>query len=619
MDLLSENTGTNCSFNSSLSPTLYIKIVGTFWFIIVWPFIVFLDLKIFPLSRAATALFGAVMMVVFQIVTQEGVYKIEGDKPQLQTVFLLVGMMMLSYYYDREGLLRVVMLKIFGQNKSFHTILWKVCFMSALLSAFITNDAACVVITPLLLSEFVKQGRDIREMLPLCLGIATSANIGSAATFFGNPQNAYIASQAKITLLQFFIAELPAALIGLVINIILLYMFLGIGSLCEKAKNRSSIGEREPLITPDYIDKSLATTMSDEREEFAQSYDRSHDPHATSQMSIEREVMFSHSKSGNIHGSFHSSQSITSSYGAHGQRPLVPTQHPYRHNSVSNVGGRRSPYELRVSGSLPNGLQNNSSAIAETSLDPHVLTEITEDGEGNEDVEEVPNENQHHTFGGKLFIVWLIIISIIMVILLVIPPSVAEFNLGCIPVAAAVLTMLADTIFNRKYTYDVIQKIDWTVILMFMGLFVWLEGFKNTGFPQLAFDKLAPHMNLYTIEGVLLFSIFIIIGSNLLSNVPLVILIVERISELCGDEPCQGPLGGLLLAWISTIAGNFTLIGSVANLIVAEKARSSTDYRLKFWGYLKFGFPSTLIVIYTCLPIVYFMSKIARKVYFISD
>ena len=71
-------------------------------------------------------------------------------------MFLLPDMMMLSCYYDREGLLRVVMLMMFGQNKSFYSILWKVCLMSALLSAFITNDAACVVITPLLLSEFVK-------------------------------------------------------------------------------------------------------------------------------------------------------------------------------------------------------------------------------------------------------------------------------------------------------------------------------------------------------------------------------------------------------------------------------------------------------------------------------
>ena len=72
------------------------------------------------------------------------------------------------------------------------------------------------------------------------------------------------------------------------------------------------------------------------------------------------------------------------------------------------------------------------------------------------------------------------------------------------------------------------------------------------------------------------------IGSNIFSNVPLVILIVNRINELCGDNPCNGPLPALLLGWVSTIAGNYTLIGSIANLIVAEKARSVANYQITF-------------------------------------
>ena len=126
---------------------------------------------------------------------------------------------MLSYYFDREGILRLASLWIIGDNKPFRTILWKICLLSAVMSAFITNDATCLIITPLLLSEFVKKGRNKRELLPLCLGIATSANIGSAATIFGNPQNAFIASVAGVSLLDFIIAELPAALFGTVLNI----------------------------------------------------------------------------------------------------------------------------------------------------------------------------------------------------------------------------------------------------------------------------------------------------------------------------------------------------------------------------------------------------------------
>ena len=152
-------------------------------------------------------------------------------------------------------------------------------------------------------------------------------------------------------------------------------------------------------------------------------------------------------------------------------------------------------------------------------------------------------------------------------------------------------------------------QVDWPVILMFFGLFVWLVDFENTNLPNQAFDKMREYMNLSTISGVLLFTVFVIVSSNILSNVPLVILFIGKVDTFkCGLDDCS-QLVSVLLAWISTIAGNFTLIGSIANLIVAEKARSCTGYNLTFFNYLKFGFVSTLIVLFTGLPIVYFAGR----------
>ena len=93
--------------------SLYVQIMGTVVFVVVWPFVV-LDMRWFPLGRPAAALVGAVLMVLFQISSQDQVYEVEGDQENLQTIFLLVGMMILSYYFDREGLLRIVSLRIFG-------------------------------------------------------------------------------------------------------------------------------------------------------------------------------------------------------------------------------------------------------------------------------------------------------------------------------------------------------------------------------------------------------------------------------------------------------------------------------------------------------------------------
>ena len=166
-----------CTYDYCVEDTLYRKIMGSILFFIVWPFIV-LDMKWFPLSRPAAALVGATFMVIFLVVPQDQVFHILGDRSNLQTICLLLGMMLLSYYYDREGLLRIVALWIFGSNRPFKHVLWKICALSAILSAIITNDATCLVITPLLVNEHMKQKRSEKELPPLLLGIATSANIG---------------------------------------------------------------------------------------------------------------------------------------------------------------------------------------------------------------------------------------------------------------------------------------------------------------------------------------------------------------------------------------------------------------------------------------------------------
>ena len=209
-----------------------------------------------------------------------------------------------------------------------------------------------------------------------------------------------------------------------------------------------------------------------------------------------------------------------------------------------------------------------------------------------------------------LFFIWLIIISIIVVVLLAIPPSIVEFNLGLVPLGAAVLTILVHTILFQMDAREVVTKVDWGVLLMFFGLFVWLQGFENTGFPRKLFDLVQPYMDLDTVQGVLLFTAVICVGSNIISNVPLVILVVNKLFMFsCSNDVCSAQLTGIILAWVSTIAGNFTLIGSVANLIVAEKASSCAKYKLSPLTYLKYGLVSTFIILLVPLPIVYFLAK----------
>ena len=204
LENLNNATGTNNSIcyddmDYCVESTIYRKVLGSIIFVVVWPFIV-LDMKWFPLSRSGAALVGATLMVVFVVVPQTQVYIILGEQGNLQTLRLLIGMMLLSYYYDREGMLKFVSRFIFGKNKLFKHVLWRVCVLSAFLSAIITNDATCVVLTPLLLAEHKKQNRSKKEYAPLLLGIATSAHM------------------------TFFMTTLPAAVIGIAISVFILYV-----------------------------------------------------------------------------------------------------------------------------------------------------------------------------------------------------------------------------------------------------------------------------------------------------------------------------------------------------------------------------------------------------------
>jgi len=110
-----------------------------------------------------------------------------------------------------------------------------------------------------------------------------------------------------------------------------------------------------------------------------------------------------------------------------------------------------------------------------------------------------------------------------------------------------------------------------------------------TGLPASAWQASKATVQLNTAQGITIYALLVLIGSNTVSNVPLVLLLSTSIPLL--DDPRAG---WLFLSFISTVAGNLTLVGSVAHLIVCERAKRW--YVLTFTEYLRFGLPSTLLV-----------------------
>lgn len=134
-----------------------------------------------------------------------------------------------------------------------------------------------------------------------------------------------------------------------------------------------------------------------------------------------------------------------------------------------------------------------------------------------------------------------------------------------------------------------LARIDWSLLLFFSGLFVVVRALEETGLVASAWATLAPYMSVTSPAGLAAFGGGMIAGSNIVSNVPLVLLVGPHLEALGGGHSTW-----VALAYVTTVAGNLTLVGSVANLIVAEGARE--HHGLPFLAHLRFGVPSTLLV-----------------------
>lgn len=137
----------------------------------------------------------------------------------------------------------------------------------------------------------------------------------------------------------------------------------------------------------------------------------------------------------------------------------------------------------------------------------------------------------------------------------------------------------------------VFRQVNWTLLLFFAGLFVVMGGVEESGLSGILFERLASLFGLSSWKGTLGVSVAVLFLSNLISNVPAVMLFAPHVGSFPNPENTW-----LVLAMASTLAGNFTLVGSIANLIVAEIS-GEVGVMLGFWEYLMVGAPLTVVTI----------------------
>jgi Na+/H+ antiporter NhaD/arsenite permease-like protein len=171
--------------------------------------------------------------------------------------------------------------------------------------------------------------------------------------------------------------------------------------------------------------------------------------------------------------------------------------------------------------------------------------------------------------------------------LIVIAGVVAGFLAGYDTALVAASGAAALLITRRVHPRKVYAAIDWDLLMLFIGLFVIVGAGERAGFDRLMFEWLAP-LGLTTLAGL---SATTAAVGNAISNVPAVMLLARVVPHLPDPRTSW-----LALAMSSTLAGNLTVLGSIANLIVVEGARRR-GVTITFAEYLRVGVPLTIVTL----------------------
>ncbi|KAL1220311.1 Silicon efflux transporter LSI3 [Cardamine amara subsp. amara] len=489
-------------------------VLGSIAFAIFWILAVFSYVPFLPIGRTAGSLFGAMLMVIFQVITPEQAYA----AIDLPILGLLFGTMVVSIYLERADMFKYLGTMLSWRTRGPKDLLCRVCLVSAVSSALFTNDTSCVVLT-----EFVLKIARQKNLPPhpFLLALATSANIGSSATPIGNPQNLVIAVQSKISFWEFLIGVFPAMIVGITVNALLL--------LCMYWRLLSDHKDEE-----------------DQEEE---------EENVDSEVVAEEDV----------------------------------TSHRFSPATLPHLSSFRSEESnLRMD---PETLRNRAVSAGEselTSRDSNASREEQIDAESQGE-----SNNNNNVFQTKQWrrVLWKSSVYLITLGMLI------SLLMGLNMSWTAITASLALIVLDFKDARPSLEKVSYSLLIFFCGMFITVDGFNKTGIPTALWDVMEPYAKIDQTKGTTVLALVILVFSNVASNVPTVLLLGARVaaSAAAGEEEKKA---WLLLAWVSTVAGNLTLLGSAANLIVCEQARRAVrhGYTLTFTKHLKFGLPSTLIV-----------------------
>nr|AOW69276.1 low silicon 2-like protein [Diaphanoeca grandis] len=467
-------------------------------FIVAWLLIVKESWSFAPIGRTGGSLLMGVVTVIADTLGPEEAF----EAIEYETLALLWGMMVLVEYLKDDALFDMFVNKFFIENKKLTPtrLLWLLSMSCGIMSALFTNDTMCIALTKTICYICTQRGY---HPGPQMVAIAMSANIGSAATLIGNPQNAIIAALSSVQFAVFLAYSAAAMMVCMVINTFALSLWFR----KDLQENTAFAAAAKEKMAESGMYGATAGSGSDDQE------------------------------------------------------------------SAPLMGGPTTDSE-------------------ETEIDT----------EGNKICCFGPFQRSTNQ---KLFR-YCLLASIAATLAC----FLADLPIGWTAAAGGVGAMLLDAVFNHRVPDRIFARVNWELLVFFSGLFITIEGLQHTMIPGQLLDYVDEVMRVDSIAGVCAFTAIITVGCNIFNNVPLVLLVGLAMSydETDGVEiPFMESIGDadlawILLAWVSTVAGNLTLMGSVANLIVAEEGKHY--FEMSFGYYSKFGFPVTCVTLYVGVAII---------------
>lgn len=162
----------------------------------------------------------------------------------------------------------------------------------------------------------------------------------------------------------------------------------------------------------------------------------------------------------------------------------------------------------------------------------------------------------------------------------------AGFLAGFSPAMVASVGAAVLLITRTRDPHLVYEEVDWGLLVFFVGLFLIVGGGENAGLTR----HLLGFGERFNLQHLGVFTLVTAILSNLVSNVPAVMLLKSLVSQFSDTHSAW-----LILAMASTLAGNLTITGSVANIIVVERAQKEAP--ISFLDYFRIGLPVTLLTL----------------------